>query len=249
MSDRPLHENRHRAGSFGSAAAEYDRYRPRYPQALLTGLLPSGAAVALDVGAGTGILSEQLAATGVQVLAVEPDPRMAQVAAAKGLPVEVSMFEEWDPAGRQFDVVVFGSSFHWVEPRQALRKVTTLLKPDGRLALLWNRVTPISPDRQAIDAVYSEFLAPTARPPVDADRTAGVSELIEECGFVIDRRHVVEHLHYRTDDWVSMACTYSNILTLDPHDRSEFRKRLKQCIGTGGVIAENDALAVVCTPR
>ncbi|MCW2686159.1 MAG: methylase involved in ubiquinone/menaquinone biosynthesis [Mycobacterium sp.] len=71
------------------------------------------------MGAGTGIASAQLLEAGAHVLVVEPDPRMARIAADKGIRVEVATFEEWQPAGRSFDLVVFAQSFHWVRPRVA----------------------------------------------------------------------------------------------------------------------------------
>jgi SAM-dependent methyltransferase len=121
MAERsPAHTDRCRAGAFGSAAEEYDRHRPRYPAALIAGLVADDARV-LDVGAGTGIASAQLVGAGAEVLAVEPDSRMARVAAGKGIHVEQATFEDWQPAGRSFDLVVFAQSFHWVQPRVALK--------------------------------------------------------------------------------------------------------------------------------
>jgi SAM-dependent methyltransferase len=71
-------------------------------------------------------------ASSARVVAVEPDTRMAQVAADKGVRVERATFEEWQAAGRSFDLVVFAQSFHWVEPRSAIEKVLTILRPGGR---------------------------------------------------------------------------------------------------------------------
>lgn len=124
-----LHADRRRAESFGAASADYDRYRPRYPQALVAGLIPTPGAAVLDVGAGTGISSAQLMAAGATVLAVEPDTRMAAVASGKGVTAEIGTFEDWQPADRTFDLVVFAQSFHWVQPRPALRKVRSILNP------------------------------------------------------------------------------------------------------------------------
>jgi SAM-dependent methyltransferase len=243
----PAHTDRRRAGSFGSAADEYDRYRPRYPQALIAELVGDEGVRALDVGAGTGIASAQLVEAGARVLAVEPDPRMARVAAGKGISVEVATFEDWSPAGRSFDLVVFAQSFHWVRPRPALEKVSTILRPGGRLALLSNRITPISPPREELDEAYADYLDPAKRPAIDAVHDAGLAAIVGECGFAIDRRSVVERLHYDTDDWLSMACTHSNVLVLEPADRAALRSRLAQCIGAAGVDAHNAAVAVVCT--
>lgn len=82
----PAHNDRRRAGSFGSISADYDRYRPRFPDHTVdtvVGLAAGGCVV--DVGAGTGIFTAQLRERGVSVSAVEPDPDMADVARGKGL--------------------------------------------------------------------------------------------------------------------------------------------------------------------
>lgn len=244
-----FYTNRERADSFGGAALDYDRYRPRYPQELITGLVRHDHTTALDVGAGTGIASLQLLAAGAEVLAVEPDPRMAQLARGKGVTVELATFENWDPGDRSFDVVVFGSSFHWVEPRQGLRKVAAILRPGGVLALLWNRVAPVTPTQADLDEVYAEFLDESDRPSVDPGREGAVSALIEQGGFTVERRTAVERHHYDTSHWINMACTYSNVLTLPAPDRAALRSRLEQRIGTTGVDAENDAIALICTPN
>jgi len=79
----PAHTDRRRAESFGAAADAYDRHRPRYPRPLIAGLIDRAGIRALDVGAGTGIAAMQLAEAGADVLALEPDPRMARVAAQR----------------------------------------------------------------------------------------------------------------------------------------------------------------------
>jgi SAM-dependent methyltransferase len=144
---RPAHADRRRAEAFGLAADDYHRYRPRYPRSLILGLIDSSHLRALDVG-GTGIASAQLIEAGAEVLAVEPDSRMARVAAENGIHIEETTFEDWQPVGRSFDLVVFAQSFHWVPPQRALEKTALILRPGGRLALLSNRLTPVSPTRQ-----------------------------------------------------------------------------------------------------
>ncbi|WP_319455647.1 MULTISPECIES: class I SAM-dependent methyltransferase [unclassified Mycobacterium] len=247
MTERaPVHRDRRRAEAFGSAAQSYDANRPHYPEALIAELVQRDGLRVLDVGAGTGIASMQLAQAGANVLAVEPDSQMARVASEKGLSVEVATFEAWDPAGRSFDMVVFAQSFHWVEPRLALRKVAALLNPGGRLALLWNRVAPVTPDRQQLDRAYAGLLDEWQRPSVYVEGDE-LGPLLTEAGLASERRRHVDHLHYPTERWVNMVTTYSNVLTLDPSVQEELRSRLEACIGDSGVDATNDALAVVCT--
>jgi SAM-dependent methyltransferase len=242
----PAHTDRRRAESFGTAADEYDRHRPRYPRPLVAGLIARRGVQVLDVGAGTGIAASQFAGAGARVLAVEPDERMARVAAAKGIRVEQATFEDWQPADRAFDLVVFAQSFHWVDPRLALRKVAAILRPGGQLALLANRIVPTAPTQQELDEINADYLDVTARSIVNAEEE--VTALVEECGFSVERRRCAEQLHYTTEDYLNLVSTYSNRLLLDPIAQAELRSRLAQRIGTAGVDAQNDALAVVCTP-
>jgi trans-aconitate methyltransferase len=93
-----LHDDRRRAVSFGDDPAAYDRERPSYPPALIDELMATGPRRVLDVGCGTGKAGRLLAARGCEVLGVEADPRMAAVARAHGLEVEVARFEEWAAA-------------------------------------------------------------------------------------------------------------------------------------------------------
>ena len=243
-----VHAHRRRAGAFGLAADDYHRYRPRYPAALVTSLVTVDGECALDVGAGTGIASAQLQQAGAVVLAVEPDPRMARVVSDQTIPVEVATFEDWDAAGRSFDLVLFAQSFHWVDPDIALPKVASILRPDGRLALLSNRITPLSPTQPQLDEGYAGLLDASARPSIDAVHDSDLMAAIECHGYTMERRSVTESLHYTTDAWVDMVFTYSNVLMLTSEDRSELRSRLRQLIGGGGVDAVNDAVAVICSP-
>jgi SAM-dependent methyltransferase len=246
MPERPAHTDRRRAESFGVAAEEYDRHRPRYPRPLIARLVTRSGLRVLDVGAGTGIAATQLADAGADVLAVEPDERMARVAAAKGIRVDQATFEEWQPAGRTFDLVVFAQSFHWVHPQKALQKVAAILGQGGRLALLANRIIPTAPTQQELDKINADYFDVTARSIVNAEDE--LAAMLEERGFAVERRRCVEQLHYTTEEYLNLVSTYSNRLLLDPSAREELRSRLAQRIGTAGVDAQNDALAIVCTP-
>jgi SAM-dependent methyltransferase len=242
----PAHTDRRRAGSFGAVAAEYDRHRPRYPRQLIAGLVSREGLRVLDVGAGTGIAATQLADAGADVLAVEPDQRMAGMAAAKGVRVEHATFEEWQPAGRTFDLVVFAQSFHWVDPVPALTKVASILRPGGLLVLLANRIVPTAPTQQQLDEINADYLDVTATSDVNAENE--VTDLIEQSGFFIERRTCIEQLHYQGEDYLNLVFTYSNRLVLEPTAQAELRSRLARRIGTAGVEAHNSAVAIVCTP-
>ncbi|MCH6161028.1 class I SAM-dependent methyltransferase [Streptomyces marispadix] len=133
------HRHRLTAESFGTDAERYDRVRPRYPEALVERIVAAcpGPEV-LDAGCGTGIAARQFQAAGCRVLGVEPDERMAVTARRSGVETELAAFETWDRAGRQFDAVVSGQAWHWIDPVAGAAQACRVLRPDGLLALFWN---------------------------------------------------------------------------------------------------------------
>ncbi|TDV47866.1 class I SAM-dependent methyltransferase [Actinophytocola oryzae] len=137
------HQYRRIAESFGTDAQRYDRARPAYPAELIDRIVAtSPGGDVLDVGCGTGIAARQLQAAGATVLGLEPDPRMAGVARETGVAVEVSTFEDWDPAGRTFDAVVAAQAWHWVDPVAGAAKVLSTLRPGGLFAAFWHVFMP-----------------------------------------------------------------------------------------------------------
>ncbi len=132
------------AARFGDVAADYERARPGYPAGILdqlvarTGIGP-GVTV-LDLAAGTGKLTRQLAALGADVRAIEPSPGMRDQlrASVPGVPVFDGAAEAIPVADRSIDVVTVAQAFHWFETRAALDELARAMRPGGWLALLWH---------------------------------------------------------------------------------------------------------------
>jgi SAM-dependent methyltransferase len=241
-----LHTNRERANSFGGAAHSYDTHRPRYPDQLIDDLFTFGAHRVLDVGAGTGIASMQLAERGADVLAVEPDTRMGSIAQEKGIPVEIATFEQWEPAGRRFDLVVFAASFHWVDPAVALPKVRDILSTGGRLALIWNRLKPTKPTRAEFDSIYQDYMDGGTRSM--NGKPDDLVPVLAAAGFTSTHQYYPHNLHYSAEQYIELVFTYSNHLTLAAEKATELRSRLAARIGSAGVSVGGDALAILGTP-
>jgi SAM-dependent methyltransferase len=150
------------AGSFGAEAARYDRTRPLYPDELVNRIVAASPGPSVvDVGCGTGTLSRQLQAAGCEVLGVEHDELMAEFARGTGVPVEVSKFETWDPAGREFDAVVVGQAWHWVDTEAGIRQAARVLRPGGVFVALWHVFATPEPIAKAIADVYREVAPET----------------------------------------------------------------------------------------
>jgi len=197
------------ASSFGVDAAAYDRARPRYPDALIAAVADTardGAAGptprVLDVGVGTGIVARQLRAAGCDVLGVDVDARMAEVARRDGLDVEVARFEEWDPAGRTFDAVTAGQTWHWVDPEAGAARAADVLRPGGTLTVFWNAGDPPADLAAAFAAVYRDVLpgSPFAATSTASAETA-YRQMVETAADGIRRSGRFTEPRERRDTW------------------------------------------------
>ena len=124
--------------TFGAHADAYERARPAWPVEVARWFLPEGAELVVELGAGTGKLTRAVAAVGVRIVAVEPDPRM--LAVLRGLDLEgVEGSAEAIPFGDEAaDAIVAGSSLHWFDLEPALREIHRVLHPGGRFGFGWN---------------------------------------------------------------------------------------------------------------
>jgi SAM-dependent methyltransferase len=215
-----LHLDRERAGSFGSVAEQYDRYRPAPPAALIDDLVALGPSRVLDIGCGTGKASVALAARGLSVLGVEIDARMADVARGHGIAVEVAAFEVWESAGRQFDLIICGDAWHWIDPDLGIAKAATLVSAGGTIARFWSFQVLDEAVIEAFDAVYRR-LAPEVtqawrsvpslghvfdRAPSEVPEPFAANDVfasVETKTFRWDRT-------LSADDWVGQAATFSD---------------------------------------
>jgi SAM-dependent methyltransferase len=168
-----LHQARQLAQSFGAEADRYDRARPGYPAALAERIVAAAPGrEVLDVGIGTGKSALPFLAAGCDVVGVDADDRMAQVARQRGVETEVAKFEDWDPAGRTFALVIAGQAWHWVEPVAGAAKARDILRPGGRLAVFWNVMQFPADIAAAFLAVNQRELGDT---PFSAALTGGVA--------------------------------------------------------------------------
>ncbi len=232
MIDREI--NRDRAVIFGTDAERYDRARPSYPAELVDDLVSLGGNRVLDVGCGTGKAGRLLAERGLDVLGVEPDERMAEVARRHGLIVETCRFEEWDPTGRAFDLVVSGQAWHWVDQQVGPAKAADVLAPGGSFAAFWNRPRYDPEIRVRLDEVY---LREAPKLPGDLatvgsgsdDRTPRFVEPIEATGrFTSVEVHVYPWEDtYSRDHYLDRLRTHSDHMLL----AAEQRDRLLEAVG------------------
>jgi SAM-dependent methyltransferase len=110
--------------SFGSVAADYARYRPGPPPQALDWLIPAGAQAVLDLAAGTGAVTRELAGRAPRVIAVEPDERMRAILTASCPWAEVlaGRGEDIPLPDASVDAVVISAAWHWLDPDRPCRR-------------------------------------------------------------------------------------------------------------------------------
>src|SRR3984957_2994339 len=129
---------------FSTQAPAYSRGRPDYPAALsawLTqGLGLCAGKSAVDLGAGTGKFTPLLAQTGAHVIAIEPVEamRLQLLRAVPGIAAVAATAQSLPLAGASVDAVVCAQAFHWFANRPALQEIARVLRPGGKLGLVWN---------------------------------------------------------------------------------------------------------------
>jgi SAM-dependent methyltransferase len=131
---------RDRSLSFGSEAAAYERGRPSYPPEAIDWLLPPGARDVLDLGAGTGKLTTRLVERGLDVVAVDPIAEMLELlsSALPDTPALLGTAEQIPLPDNSVDAVLVAQAWHWFDPERAVAEVARVLRPGGRLGLVWN---------------------------------------------------------------------------------------------------------------
>jgi SAM-dependent methyltransferase len=129
-----------RSLSFGEEAAAYERGRPSYPPEAIDWLLPPGARDVLDLGAGTGKLTIRLVERGLEVVAVDPIQEMLEVLSGSlpDTPALLGTAEEIPLPDDSVDSVLVAQAWHWFDPARAVKEVARVLRPGGRLGLVWN---------------------------------------------------------------------------------------------------------------
>lgn len=219
-----------RGSSFGAVAAAYAEHRPDYPaDAVHWCVAPLGREIAglrvLDLGAGTGKLTAQLAGFGADVTAVEPDEGMlaelrTHVPSVRALhgPAEAIPL----PDG-SVDAVLCGQSLHWFDLSRALPEIARVLVPGGTLGALWNS----DDDRVEWVAGLQEAARGAASPSLSRRRSeaagfAFVPELNGPTLFGPTERAEFENSQPLTADaLVSLVATHSRILIMTPEERAQ----------------------------
>lgn len=145
------------ARGFARSADAYERGRPDYPPEaighLCRELRITESSTVVDLAAGTGKLTRALAPHAGRVIAVEPvDEMRAKLAESlPGVDARAGTAEDMGLPDGCADAVTVGQAFHWFHQERAIAEIHRVLRPGGRLGLVWNHRDLSQPIHQALD--------------------------------------------------------------------------------------------------
>ena len=214
-------QRQRQANSFGAAAGAYERGRPPYPLEAVAWLVPEEARAVVDLGAGTGKLTRALRAPGREVVGVEPSAGMREQFARvlPGVRVLDGTGESIPLPDMSADALVCAQAWHWVDPKRAVPEVARVLRPGGRLGLVWN-IRDVSVPWVA---ELEQILRDCAASPTADDQVKYVGE-----PFGPTERRDFRWSHPMTaDEIVDMAASRSYVITLEQATRDQLLRRVR----------------------
>ncbi|MFE3203397.1 class I SAM-dependent methyltransferase [Embleya sp. NPDC059237] len=210
-----------RARSFGAAADAYERGRPPYPPEAVAWLVPQDARTVVDVGAGTGKLTRALRAAGREVVAVEPSAGMRERFSHVLPDVRVldGTGESIPLPDSSVDVLVCAQAWHWVNPEQAVPEAARVLRPGGRLGLVWNFRDVSVPWVAELDRILRDCAAA----PTNARQVEDVGAPFGP----VERQDLRWSQPLSAAEIVDMVASRSYVIMLEPAAREELLSRVR----------------------
>jgi SAM-dependent methyltransferase len=204
--------------SFGAAADDYDRARPTYPDAVVDWLLDGVDGLVVDIGAGTGKLTQSLVARSGHVVAVEPDAEMRTILHAKVPRVDArdGTAEHLPLAAGVASLVTMAQAWHWVDVPAASAEVARVLGRPGRLGLVRNYRSHADP---WVTRLSTALGGADSAGQMDEIRTTGpaVAAPFVSCErLVVAWDHVID-----VDSLVALAASRSYVIVRPEHEREQ----------------------------
>jgi SAM-dependent methyltransferase len=230
---------------FGAAAAEYERGRPSYPREAVDWLLPDGATRVLDLGAGTGKLTRRLSEAGLDVVAVEPSAGMREqlhrvlpevdtrAGRAEAIPLDDGTV----------DAVLVAQAWHWVTVDRAVPEVARVLRPGGRLGLVWN----VRDEREEWVNRLGQILADSHEP--DHPDLSTIDPQVGPPFGPLERRDIAWTHPTTPDGLLDLVASRSYVITLPDADRAALLHQVRDLLTGHPALAGRQRLGLPYVTR
>lgn len=242
--------------SFDVYAGNYHSVRPGYPAQLFTDIKENCSigtdSRLLEIGAGSGIATVELAKIGCEVVAIEPGSNLAEIARKETsqfdrVNVLEGTFESYQ-ATAKFDAILAFTAFHWLSEGNRYQHVLDLLKPSGSLVLVWNSFFQSdSPVNSEVNAAYTDCLPdiyPTKSTASEVNRGV-LSKLngreVEVIGnplfYPVFLRKYLTTYNYDEETFPKLLNTFPKVVEVPEERRNQFFGRISEIIKKHGKIS------------
>lgn len=217
----------HYARTFDRAAELYERARPSFADAAIDWVLPAGAARVLDLGAGTGKLTASLVDRGLDVVAIDPSPNMLAQLSAKlpDVDARIGSAEAIDLPDAGVDAIFVGSAFHWFARPAADREMARVLRPGGRVGLMWNLRDPASPTARAFEQAPRDYQS-------SPERNSEAAELAADWFTPTERRDFPHQQVLTPERFVELVASRSYVIAMPDAERTGYLDRVREYVRT-----------------
>lgn len=242
--------------SFDVFAEIYHSVRPGYPVQLYEDIKElceiGSTSRLLEIGAGSGIATVELAKFGCRIVAIEPGAHLAAIARKqtegfKNVEVLEETFESFE-SSQQFDAILAFTAYHWIDKGIKYRKVLDLLDDAGSLVLVWNSFFLSDSEVTAeVNRAHHQYL-PDAFP-----KESSVAQVNEEVLSKLHRREqeVVRNLllytvtlrkyytvyNYNAETYPKLLNTFPKVAEVEEEKRERFFERISEIVRKYGTIS------------
>jgi trans-aconitate methyltransferase len=167
----------------------------------------------LDLGCGTGHLTEQIAASGAKVVGIDSSPDMIQQAREKHPALRFEVMDARELTfSEPFDVVFSNATLHWIkEPEKVISAIAKALRPGGRFVAEFGGKGNVGGLMAAIARAWTKLDLPGPVPnPWYYPSIAEYSSLLEKHGLettnaiLFDRPTPLEDGEHGLRNWLKM---------------------------------------------
>jgi SAM-dependent methyltransferase len=238
------------AASGFSDPADYEAARPSYPPDAVAWFVDhlriAPGAVVADVAAGTGKLTRLLAPTGAALVAVEPvaGMRASFRKVLPDVPVVAGTAEALPLATAALDAMTVAQAWHWFDHERATAEAVRVLRPGGRLGLVWNARDRSEP---WIDTVWSIMDRVERRAPWrdhENWRDSALNGPMPGFGEI----HSAEFRHAQTmtpEGVVQRVASVSHVAVLPPAEQQNVLDEVRQVLDTHPAVRGRETVQIV----
>jgi len=240
--------------SFDIFASNYDDVRPGYPKEMYEDIAKicnlSESSSVIEIGAGSGIATAELAKTGCKIVGIEPGSNLVAIAKEKtedfpNVEIIEAMFEDYESSDN-FDCLIALTSFHWISEQAKYKKAYDLLNRKGHFVIVWNSFFQSSGiATKEVNSLYHEML-PDIYPNENKDVNLGVLDKLRgreleivgsDLFYLYFLRKYVTVYNYDKETYPMLLNTFPKIIKIEKERREKFLERVGDIIGRHGTIS------------